>query len=55
LIPDLRFHDARASALTRLARREDVMTLARISGHTDLNQLLKSYYRESASEIAARL
>jgi len=55
LIPDLRFHDARASALTRLARRVDVMTLARISGHRDLNQLLKSYYRESASEIAARL
>ena len=55
LIHDLRFHDARAAALTRLARRVDVMTLARISGHKDLNQLLKSYYRESAAEIAARL
>ena len=55
LISNLRFHDSRAAALTRLARRVDVMTLARISGHKDLNQLLKSYYRESASEIAARL
>jgi integrase len=55
LISNLRFHDARAAALTRLARKVDVMTLARISGHRDLNQLLKSYYRESASEIAARL
>jgi integrase len=55
LISDLRFHDARAAALTRLARKVDVMTLARISGHRDLNQLLKSYYRESPAEIAARL
>jgi integrase len=55
LIQDLRFHDARASALTRLSRKVDVMTLARISGHRDLNQLLKSYYRESPQEIAARL
>jgi integrase len=55
LISNLRFHDARASALTRLARRHDVMTLARISGHRDLNQLLKSYYRESPESIASRL
>jgi integrase len=55
LINNLRFHDARAAALTRLARKVDVMTLARISGHRDLNQLLKSYYRESPAEIAARL
>lgn len=55
LIPDLRFHDARADALTRLSRKVDVMTLARISGHKDLRQLLGAYYRESAEEIAARL
>jgi integrase len=55
LINNLRFHDARAAALTRLARKVDVMTLARISGHRDQNQLLKSYYRESPAEIAARL
>jgi integrase len=55
LLKDLHFHDSRADALTRLARRVDVMTLARISGHRDLNMLLKAYYRESAADIAARL
>jgi integrase len=55
LIDDLHFHDARAEALTRLARKVDVMTLAKISGHKDLKQLLSTYYRETAQEIAARL
>jgi integrase len=55
LIEDLHFHDSRAEALTRLARRVDVMTLARISGHKDLKLLLSTYYRESAEDIAARL
>ena len=54
-IVNLRFHDARAEALTRLSRRVDVMTLARISGHKDINILLNTYYRESARDIAARL
>lgn len=55
LLDDLHFHDSRADALTRLARRVDVMTLARISGHRDLSQLLDAYYRESAAAIAARI
>jgi len=55
LIVDLNFHDSRAEALTRLARKVDVMTLARISGHKDLGMLLKVYYRESAEDIAKRL
>ena len=55
LLGDIHFHDSRAMALTMLARRVDVMTLARISGHRDLNLLLKTYYRESAEQIAARL
>lgn len=55
LIEDLHFHDSRAEALTRLARKVDVMTLARISGHKDLKLLLSVYYRESAEDIAARL
>jgi integrase len=55
LIDDLHFHDSRATALTHLARRLDVMTLARISGHRDLKILFQSYYRESESSIAARL
>jgi integrase len=55
LLEDLHFHDSRAEALTRLARKVDVMTLARISGHKDLRTLMETYYRESASDIAARL
>lgn len=55
LIEDLHFHDARATALTHLARRVDVMTLARISGHRDLALLLRVYYRETSAQIAARL
>jgi integrase len=55
LIRDLHFHDSRAEALTRLARKYDVMTLARISRHSDLRTLMRVYYRESDSDIAARL
>lgn len=55
LVADLHFHDARGTALTHLSRKVDVLTLARISGHTDLRQLLTTYYRESAADIAARL
>ncbi len=55
LIEDLHFHDTRAEALTRLAAKVDVMTLARISGHKDLRILMSTYYRETAEQIAARL
>ncbi len=55
LIKDLHFHDSRAEALTRLSRKVDIMTLARISGHADLRILQNTYYRESAEDIAARL
>lgn len=49
------FHDARATALTLLARKVDVMTLARISRHRDIALLQRVYYRETAEQIAARL
>ena len=52
---NLRFHDARATALTHMARKMDVMTLARISRHKDLKLLLNVYYRETPEQIAARL
>lgn len=55
LLPDVHFHDSRGTALTHLARRVDVMTLARISGHKDLNLLLRVYYRETAAQISERL
>ncbi len=54
-IENLHFHDARAEALTKLAKRVDVMVLARISGHSDLKILLNTYYRATAAEIAADL
>jgi len=53
-IKDLHFHDARATALTMLSKKVDVLTLARIAGHRDLKMLLV-YYRESAASVAARL
>jgi integrase len=55
LIEDLHFHDSRAEALTRLSRKVDVLTLAKISGHKDLRILQNDYYRETAEQIAARL
>jgi integrase len=54
-IKDLHFHDSRAEALTRLSRKVDVMTLAKISGHKDLRLLQEHYYRETPEQIAARL
>lgn len=54
-IKNLHFHDARAEALTRLSRKVDVMTLAKISGHRDLSILQNTYYRETAADIAARI
>lgn len=48
------FHDSRAEALTRMSRKVDMLTLGRIAGHRDLKSL-SVYYRESATDIAARL
>jgi integrase len=55
LIEDLTFHDTRATALTLLARRMDVMTLSRISRHRDIRILSNVYYRETAEQISARI
>lgn len=55
LIEGLTFHDTRATALTLLARKMDVLTLARISRHKNLNILMKRYYRETPEQISARL
>src|SRR5438876_9719490 len=53
-IKGLHFHDSRAEALTRLSRKVDVLTLARIVGHRDPRSLM-IYYRESAEDIATRI
>ncbi len=55
LISGLQYRDARATALTMLARRVDILTLARISRHRNMELLRSTYYRETAEEISARL
>ena len=54
-VSGLTFHDSRAYALTNLAPRVDILTLAKISGHRDLRILSNTYYRETAEDIAKRL
>lgn len=54
LISDLHFHDTRHEAITRLAKRLDVMDLARMVGIRDL-RILMVYYNATATEIAGRL
>lgn len=55
LIKGVTFRDSRASALTWLSRRVDVMTLARISRHKNMKILMDTYYRETPEQIAARI
>lgn len=55
LIEDLQYRDSRATALTLLARKVDILTLARISRHRNLDLLRSTYYRESAADISRRL
>jgi integrase len=54
LITDMTFHDSRHEAITRLAKKLDVLDLARMVGHKDLRMLLL-YYNETAAQIAPRL
>ncbi len=54
-IEGMTFHDSRAEALTLLSRRVDVLTLQKISGHANVQQLAEAYYRESPEDVAARL
>jgi integrase len=51
---DVHFHDARAEAIYRLSKKFDVLELARVIGHRDINSLL-IYYRTTASELALKL
>ncbi len=55
LIDGLTFHDTRGTALTHLARKVDVLTLAKISRHKNLSLLSNVYYRERPDQIAARI
>jgi integrase len=48
---DFRFHDARHTAVTRLARRLDMLSLAKVIGHSDPRQLM-TYYNPTAADLA---
>jgi integrase len=54
MIDDGTFHDMRHLAITRLAKKLNVLDLARMVGHKDLRQL-QVYYNETAETMAARL
>jgi integrase len=53
-IVDLHFHDTRATALTNLARKLEVLELARMVGHRDIRSLM-IYYRPTATTLAQKL
>lgn len=53
-IENLVFHDTRHEAITRLAKKLDVLDLARMVGHKDIRQLM-TYYNETAENLASRL
>lgn len=54
-LDDLRFHDLRRSAITRMAEKlPNVIELAAVSGHKSL-LVLKGYYRPSAMVLAQKL
>lgn len=53
-VKNAHFHDARATALTRLAKKLSVLELARMVGHRDIRSL-QIYYRETADELALKL
>lgn len=54
MVDGLTFHDTRHEAITRLARKLNVLELARMVGHRDL-KMLQIYYNETAAEIAKKL
>jgi integrase len=54
VIINLHMHDFRAEALTRMAKKVPLLTLAKISGHRDVN-MLQTYYRDTPTQIAAML
>ena len=52
---DLRFHDSRHEASTRLAQILAIQDLAKVTGHKDLKILLNTYYNPTAPELAVRM
>lgn len=54
MLDDLRFHDTRHEATTRLAQKLPIQDLAKVTGHKDLQTLMK-YYNPTVSELAERI
>ena len=54
-IDDLRFHDLRHMAITRMAQKlPNLIELSAVSGHKSLS-ILKRYYHPNAAELAKKL
>lgn len=53
-VDNLTYHDSRHAAITQLARKLDVLDLARMVGHRNISQLM-TYYNATAEELAQRL
>ncbi|MEJ7804361.1 MAG: site-specific integrase [Telluria sp.] len=53
-LKDLHFHDTRHEAVTRLARKLDILDLSVMIGHKDINSL-RIYYNPTPGEISSRL
>lgn len=55
-VEGLRFHDLRHEASTRMAQIiKNPADLAKITGHTDVNILVNTYYNPTPTEVAMRL
>lgn len=54
-IVGLTFHDLRRLAITRLAKKLDPLTLAKMVGHRDLKMTLNVYYAVNMADVAALL
>lgn len=54
LVEDLHFHDSRREGTTRMAKKLNLLDLARMTGHKNL-KMLQIYYNTTADEIADRL
>lgn len=53
-LKNLKFHDSRHEAVTRLSKKLDVLDLARMIGHKNINMLM-TYYNATAEELAKKL
>jgi integrase len=53
-VENLHFHDSRHEAVTRLAKKLNVLELARMIGHKDIRQL-QVYFNKTANDIAPLL